>query len=190
MPYSLYDPTKPDPATQAGTAIMTSVRNNENALRDACIMGGGFFGFNLDAVGGVGTAAITTTVMTVSAMISGTYAVGQVLTGTGVTGGTTITSLGTGTGGTGTYNISPSQNVTSTAITGTNTADQPQAISCTKTTERLRAAITWGTAGGEAGNPTVVAYSYSSDTGATYSAIGTKTITYDSLANVRNTTWS
>jgi hypothetical protein len=55
--------------------------------------------------------------MTVTAVASGTIAVGQVITGTGVTAGTTITALGTGTGGVGTYTVSVSQTVTSTAIT-------------------------------------------------------------------------
>lgn len=68
--------------------------------------------------GGVVTASITTTVMTVTAVTSGVLRVGQVLSGTGVTGGTTISSLGTGTGGTGTYNVSVSQTVASTTITG------------------------------------------------------------------------
>jgi hypothetical protein len=40
------------------------------------------------------------------------------LSGTGVTAGTQIISLGTGVGGTGTYNVSASQTVASTAITG------------------------------------------------------------------------
>ena len=38
------------------------------------------------------------------------------LTGTGVTAGTVITALLTGTGGAGTYVVSPSQTVGSTAI--------------------------------------------------------------------------
>ena len=42
--------------------------------------------------------------LTVSAVSAGTLAVGQIITGTGVTPGTYITALGTGTGNTGTYN--------------------------------------------------------------------------------------
>lgn len=53
-------------------------------------------------------------VMTVTAVGSGVLAVGQSVTGTGVTAGTYISSLGTGTGGTGTYNL----NVGSTVATG------------------------------------------------------------------------
>jgi hypothetical protein len=49
--YSQFDPTKPDPATQAGTALANSIRTNEMALRDMCIMGT-FPGFNLSVSGG------------------------------------------------------------------------------------------------------------------------------------------
>lgn len=69
--------------------------------------------------GGVVTGSIATTVLTVTAVTSGLLQVGQVLTGSGVTGGTTITAFGTGTGGTGTYTVSASQTVASTAITAT-----------------------------------------------------------------------
>lgn len=67
-----------------------------------------------------GTASsITGTVLTVGGTVTGTFLVGMYLTGTGVTAGTYITSLGTGSGGVGTYNISTSQSVVSTTITGT-----------------------------------------------------------------------
>ncbi len=65
------------------------------------------------------TGAISTTTLTVSAVTSGTLAVGMAITGSGVTAGTTITALGTGSGGTGTYTVSASQTVSSTTITGT-----------------------------------------------------------------------
>lgn len=58
------------------------------------------------------------TVMTVSAVTSGTIYLGMEITGTGVTAGTRITAFGTGTGGAGTYTVSASQEVTSTTITG------------------------------------------------------------------------
>jgi hypothetical protein len=72
-------------------------------------------------VGGaaVVTGSISTTVLTVTAVTSGTLTVGSTISGTGVTAGTIITSLGTGTGATGTYNVSVSQTVSSTAITAT-----------------------------------------------------------------------
>jgi hypothetical protein len=62
------------------------------------------------------TASISGTTMTVTAVASGTIAVGQVIAGTGVTSGTRITALGTGSGGTGTYTVSASQTVASTTI--------------------------------------------------------------------------
>ena len=65
-----------------------------------------------------GTLAAGTT-LTVSAVASGTLSVGTIITGTGVTAGTTITALGTGTGGVGTYTVSQSQLITSISMTGT-----------------------------------------------------------------------
>jgi hypothetical protein len=63
------------------------------------------------------TAAIAGTTMTVSAVSAGTLVVGQSVTGTGVTGGTVISALGTGTGGTGTYTVNNSQTVGSESMT-------------------------------------------------------------------------
>lgn len=85
--------------------------------------------------GGVGTYALnqfqtdvtSTTItgaygtLTVSAVGAGALGVGDVLaSGTAVTSGTVISQLGTGTGGTGTYYVDPSQNSTpSITITAT-----------------------------------------------------------------------
>lgn len=63
------------------------------------------------------TGSISTTTLTVTAVGSGTLAVGTYISGTSVTPGTYITALGTGTGGTGTYTVSSSQTVASTTIT-------------------------------------------------------------------------
>ena len=89
----------------------------------------------LTGTGGIGTytvnipqtvtsTTITTTygVFTAASALSGTFAVGDVLSGSGgggVTAGTSIISLGTGTGGLGTYNVSVSQTVTSSTIAAT-----------------------------------------------------------------------
>jgi hypothetical protein len=67
------------------------------------------------------TASIIATTMTVTAVASGSLVVGMTLSGTGVTAGTTITALGTGTGGAGTYTVSASQTVAATTITGVTT---------------------------------------------------------------------
>jgi len=83
------------------------------------------------ATGGVGTYYVSiqeqtvasTTIsqtygtLTVTAVASGALAVGDTITGTGITAGTFIAALGTGTGGTGTYVVSPSQTVASETIT-------------------------------------------------------------------------
>jgi len=58
-----------------------------------------------------------TNVLTVTAVTSGALAVGQIITGANVAAGNRITALGTGTGGTGTYFVSESQNVISTTLT-------------------------------------------------------------------------
>jgi len=63
------------------------------------------------------TGSIAATTMTVTAVTSGTLAVGQQVSGTGVSPGTFITALGTGTGGTGTYTVGISQTVGSETLT-------------------------------------------------------------------------
>jgi len=75
------------------------------------------------------TGGIAGTTLTVSAVADGELAVGQVITGTGITAGTKITALGTGTGGTGTYIVAPTQTATSTAITAGATTVAFDAIS-------------------------------------------------------------
>lgn len=72
------------------------------------------FGFSAAAV----TGSIATTVLTVTAVTSGTLSVGQVLTGTNVLPGTMIKAQLTGTtGGIGTYTVTISQTVGATTIT-------------------------------------------------------------------------
>ena len=72
---------------------------------------------SLGAAAPVVTGSIAGDVLTVSAVTSGTLAVGETISGTGVPAGTTITALGTGVGGTGTYTLSTSEDVGSTTIT-------------------------------------------------------------------------
>lgn len=69
------------------------------------------------------TGSISGVTLTVTAVTSGTVQVGQTLSGTGVTSGTQITALGTGTGGNGTYTVSASQTASSTTITATGGAN-------------------------------------------------------------------
>lgn len=72
-----------------------------------------------NAPSAVFTGQITGATLTVSAVASGTLAVGQVISDTtgALTVGTTITALGTGTGGTGTYTVSNNKNVSSETMT-------------------------------------------------------------------------
>ena len=66
------------------------------------------------------TGTIVDNVMTVSGAVTGLVVVGGTLSGTGVASGTIITGLGTGTGGDGTYIVSPrDQTVASTTISET-----------------------------------------------------------------------
>jgi hypothetical protein len=63
------------------------------------------------------TGTIVGTVLTASA-VTGTITVGQNIFGTGVNAGQFITSLGSGTGGAGTYNVSSSNPIGPIAMTG------------------------------------------------------------------------
>lgn len=63
------------------------------------------------AVGARFTATIAGTTLTVSAVATGTIYLGQTLQGAGITAGTIITALGTGTGGIGTYTISTAHTI-------------------------------------------------------------------------------
>lgn len=63
------------------------------------------------------TASIAGTTMTVTAVASGTLAVGQILGGTGVTGAKYISAFLGGVGGTGTYTLSGSQAMSSSTVT-------------------------------------------------------------------------
>jgi hypothetical protein len=75
-------------------------------------------GVRIDSYGAAFTADIAGTTLDVSAVGSGTILLGMEIAGSGVTAGTRITNFGTGTGGTGTYTVSESQTVASTAMTG------------------------------------------------------------------------
>jgi len=69
------------------------------------------------------TGAIATTTLTVSGVTSGKLAIGQTLSGSGITAGTKITAFGTGTGGTGTYTVDTSQSASSTTVTATGAGE-------------------------------------------------------------------
>lgn len=67
------------------------------------------------------TGSISGTVLTATSVSSGVLNVGQTLSDSGnnILGNTSITALGTGSGGTGTYSVNKSQAVSSEAITAT-----------------------------------------------------------------------
>jgi len=76
-------------------------------------------GISLDPRTASFTGSITTTTLTVSAISAGSIFPSMLITGTGVTANTSIVEQLTGTtGGTGTYKVSASQTVSSTAMTG------------------------------------------------------------------------
>lgn len=88
-------------------------------------------------IGGVGTYLVSipeqtvtsTTInatfgtLTVGGSVTGSFGVGQTVTGTGVTTGTKITQLGTGTGGAGTYYVDPTQAMSASAVAGTGNVE-------------------------------------------------------------------
>jgi hypothetical protein len=77
------------------------------------------------------TGSIAVYTLTITAFFGGNLAVGHILSGTGVTGGTKIVAFGTGSGGTGTYTVSVSQTVASTTITATPIASSYQVTAST-----------------------------------------------------------
>jgi hypothetical protein len=70
----------------------------------------------LDA-GFVGTGSIAATTLTIDTATSGELGVGSIILGTSIALGTKIVTLGTGTGGIGTYEVDISQSVSLDAIT-------------------------------------------------------------------------
>lgn len=68
-----------------------------------------------DISDGLGVAG---TILNVTAVTSGTIGVNTYLSGTGITPGTYVTALGSGSGGVGTYTVNTSQLVASTEVTG------------------------------------------------------------------------
>jgi len=66
------------------------------------------------------TGSITGTVLTVTAISSGTISLNQEVRGSGVAAGTQIAAFGTGTGGLGTYTVTNLQTVSSGAMTSVN----------------------------------------------------------------------
>ena len=91
------------------------------------------------------TGSIAGTTLTVTTAANGKLAVGMTISGTGITVGTKITALGTGTGGTGTYTVDTSQTASSTTITATNVSGSahtiPQTLSVGAVSDRIVVAV-------------------------------------------------
>ncbi|HXV00380.1 MAG TPA: hypothetical protein VG166_07770, partial [Caulobacteraceae bacterium] len=66
------------------------------------------------------SGSIAGTILTVGSVSSGTLAIGQSVTGMGVAAGTTISNVGSGTGGPGTYDVNSSQSVPTTVMVATS----------------------------------------------------------------------
>lgn len=96
--------------------IEYSISSGKNAMSTGPItIAGGF----------VGNGVISGTILSVDSATSGALYVGSIISGTNVTAGTTISAFASGTGGVGTYVVSPSQTAISGAITTTVTVTVP-----------------------------------------------------------------
>jgi hypothetical protein len=104
-------------ATIAGAGIVTGTMITSQS--SGTTGGVGAYVVNIPQTIASETITATYGVLTVTAVGSGALGVGDVLSGTGVTAGTVITGLGTGTGGLGTYYVSPTQTATSTTVSAT-----------------------------------------------------------------------
>jgi hypothetical protein len=87
--------------------VSYSITSGKNAMSTGPITIAGAFS---------GTGSILGTILTITAVASGTLYVGATISGTNVTAGTTISSFASGTGGVGTYVVSPSQTALSGAV--------------------------------------------------------------------------
>jgi hypothetical protein len=117
------------------TAVAAGTIVDGGTVAGSGVLGGTIITGQLSGVaGGAGTYAVNLTqvaasaamteaygIFTASVVGAGVIAIGQTVSGTGVTASTEITQLGTGTGGTGTYYVAPSQTVPSQAMTMTAT---------------------------------------------------------------------
>lgn len=76
------------------------------------------------------TGVVSTNTLTVTDFVTGgaPLAIGTVISGTGVTPGTLITALGSGTGGNGTYTVTGAATVNSTTMTGNSIAPSGKTI--------------------------------------------------------------
>lgn len=101
--------------TLSGTNVTTGTMITGQV--SGTVGGVGVYSVNIPQTTASTTISGTYGTMTVSATGSGALVVGDILSGSGVTAGTYISAFGTGTGGNGTYIVTPNTVVSSTTVT-------------------------------------------------------------------------
>ena len=121
------------------------------------------------------TCTISVNTLTVGGIITGVFSQGMTIAGPGVRAGTTITSLGTGTGGAGNYAVSGAAQTVplGVPITGTSTALFPSQTVTSFTISGSNAVITLSSAPGTA--PPAITIGFSS-------SVAGDVLTYDSVS--------
>lgn len=117
-------------AVSSGTIHATDVVSGTGVTAGTVILAqisgapGGIGLYTIDSAQHVASTAVTSlsTVLNVTAVISGTIEVGAVLSGTNVTSGTIVEANGTGSGGVGTYVLSAASTTVSETIAATAAA--------------------------------------------------------------------
>jgi hypothetical protein len=143
----------------------TAIRTASSAAAGQLVLNGALVTNNF-----VGTASISGTTLTVTAVSSGSLGPGQLLTGAGMVAGTAITLQNTGVSGAGTYYVNNSQTFASGTIYSSQVAtlDNPRRIQILSTATETGAVFTivgtdWS---GQAATETI--------TGVTTSAVSSK----------------
>lgn len=104
-----------------------------------------------------GTGSIAGTTLSIATVSTGSLYVGAEISGSGITAGTRITAFGTGTGGAGTYTVTPSQTTSTVVIVDTPVTGMIR-FNSTLTSFEGYNGTQWGTIGGGAtgGGPDAV----------------------------------
>lgn len=111
-------------AVTSGTIVVggllagTGVSSGQTVLAQLTGTAGGVGTYEVSISQTVASGALTQSygTFTAASALSGAFAVGDILSGSGVTAGTQITALGTGVGGLGTYIVNLTQTASSTTI--------------------------------------------------------------------------
>ena len=114
-----FDNLKQDATTSAsGVVTLTADLDSEHEFSDNVVTGGALVKKKLNILPYVQlstsfSATFSGTTMTVTSMAAGEIVPGMLIAGAGITAGTKILALGTGTGGTGTYTVSVAHTIAS-----------------------------------------------------------------------------